>query len=342
MQRIHHLKEDDGMIYIDNPKDIFYLLGKKVSRGTILVFPEEAFFFVDSRYIDACKEVAGVTVMLDEKDSLDRFLKEKSPSKVKIDGKTCTFNQARRLEQILPGATFESHTTMEKMRAVKDPHEIEKMKISSKLNSEACRFAISKLREGATEKEIAWEYEKFAREKGGEELSFDTIVAFGENSAYPHYHTGDTKLKAGQAVLIDCGITVDSYTSDMTRSLFFKPEAAPADYDLWQSHFEIVKKSYDEAVAKAAKGVMFSELDEKVQKIAKETGTDAHIRHTLGHSLGLDVHEWPRITYKLPNVEIKEDMIFTIEPGLYFEGKWGIRYENTLWLSKDGIVTLSD
>jgi len=341
MQRVHNLKLDEGMIYVDHPTDIFYLLGKKVSAGILLIFPEETLFFVDSRYIDACKKMEGISVHLNDGKSPFDTIQERSPLKILVDGTTCKFDQFSKLKELVPEASIESHTHFQEMRAIKDADEIVKMKKACALNHEACEHAISCLKEGVTEKEIAWEYEKYCKEKGGETLSFDTIVAFGENSAYPHYHTGDTKLKKGMAVLIDCGITIDSYTSDMTRSIFFEKESNIEDYTLWKEHFDIVKESYDRAVAKIKPGEMFSKLDDEVQNLAKEKSVKSHIRHTLGHSLGLDVHEWPRITYKLTDIPIKTNMVFTIEPGLYFPGKWGIRYENTLWLSEDGVTILT-
>ena len=341
MQRIYNLTTDKGMIYIDNPKDIFYLIGQKVSRGFILVFPDETLFFVDARYIDACRNINGVRVCLDDQGSMDEFIKQKNPEHVFVEPQTCSFGQYTRLKNLLPGAQFSSFTALEKMRVIKDESEIEKMKVSAALNVEANKYALSILEPGITEKQVAWEYEKFCKDRGAQELSFDTIVAFGKNSAFPHYHTGDTKLEKGMAVLIDSGITVDSYTSDMTRSIFYDKDAKPEEYALWKSHFNIVKESYDRAVAKIKAGETFDTLDIQVQDLAKEKGVEGNLRHTLGHSLGLDVHEWPRVTHKLPNIKIEKNMIFTIEPGLYFEDYWGIRYENTLWLSNNGVVNLS-
>ncbi|MCH9621213.1 MAG: Aminopeptidase [Chlamydiia bacterium] len=341
MQRIHNLKIDEGMMFIDHPTDIYYLLGEKVSKGVILVFPDETLFFVDSRYIDACKSVKGATVLLNEGTSVEDMIKSKNPSKILVDGKTCKFDQYNYLKRILPEAKISGHTRFQEMRVIKDKDEIQKMKVAGALNYAGYEHAMSCLREGISEKEVAWEYEKFCKERGGEALSFETIVAFGVNSSYPHYHTGETKLKKGMAVLMDCGITVDSYTSDMTRDHFFEKEANLDDYKLWKTHFDLVKESYNRAVAKIKPGEMFSNLDTEVQDYAKKMGVDKNVKHMLGHNLGLDIHEWPRVSVKFPNIEIKENMVFTIEPGLYFEGKWGIRYENTLWLSGQGVQILS-
>lgn len=341
MQRVHKLKITDGMLFIDNVVDIFYLLGQKVSLGTLLVFPDKAVFFIDSRYIDICKGIDGVEIQLAEAAVVENYIKKAAPSKIYIDEQNLSFLKYKMLQKAAPSAEFTPSAIMNETRAIKDPDEIKKMKVAGSLNHAAFEHAKSLLKVGVTEKEIAWEYEKYGRERGAEGLSFGTIVAFGKGSAYPHYATGDVKLKKGMAVLFDCGVTVDNYTSDMTRSFFFESGANPSDYKLWKTHFDLVKESYDRAFMKAKPGEMFSVLDEQVQAYAKEQKVMDHVKHSLGHGLGLDVHEWPRVSYAQKNIQVKENMIFTIEPGLYFEGKWGIRHENTILMTKNGPEVLS-
>lgn len=341
MHRIQKLNITEGMFYTDHPTDIYYLIGKKVSAGTLLIFPNLAVFFVDSRYIDTCKSIEGLEVRLAEKGTVEAFLSKRDPHTVLMDGKTVTMDKYKHLKEVLPKTKFISSDIMDKTRAIKDENEVRKMTISGALNFAAHKHALSKLKVGVTEKEIAWEYEKYCKEKGGEALSFDTIVAFGENSAYPHYRSGYKKLEAGMPVLLDCGVTVDSYTSDMTRCVFFKPESNPEDYKLWQHHYDLVKESYDRAFVMAHIGENFSTLDELVQEYAIEQNVAANVKHSLGHGLGLDVHEWPRISHLVKDIPIEKNMIFTIEPGLYFEGKWGIRFENTIVAAHSGPMVLS-
>jgi len=341
MLRIQKLEQAEGMFFIDNVTDIYYLTGKKVSEGVLLIFPEKAVFFVDSRYIDSCKAMKGLEVCLKEKTTLDDYIKRESPSSIYVDGKHLCFDRYQYLQGLLPEALITSSSKIEEVRSIKDPLEIQKMRVSGHLNYDGYEHAVSILKEGITEKEVAWEYEKFCRNRGGERLSFDPIIGFGANSAFPHHRSGDTKLKKGMAVLIDCGITVDMYTSDMTRTLFFDQNANVKDYREWKHHYDLVKESYDRALSKAKVGVQFSILDDQVQAYAKEQGVSAHVKHSLGHSLGLDVHEWPRVSYMVKNIPIRENMFFTIEPGLYFEGKWGIRYEDTILMTTSGPEIIS-
>jgi Xaa-Pro aminopeptidase len=341
MQRIHKLKVKDGMRFINNPIDIYYFTGKKVSKGTVLVFPTKAVFFVDARYIDACKDMEGVEVYLEENGSLDAYLKEKSPKKIYIDGKTLTYGEYKHFKELLPEALVEESNIIEKIRSIKDTYEIMKMKRSGALNYRGYEYVLSILKEGITEKEVAWEYEKYCRENGAELLSFDPIIAFGENSAYPHYRSGDKKLEKAMAVLIDCGATLEGYASDMTRVLFFEKENNMEKYRSWKKDFDLVKTSYDIAFETAKIGVEFALLDEKVRYFAKENGVEKYLRHSLGHGLGLEVHEFPRLSHSQKNIFIEENIFFTIEPGLYFPGKWGIRYENTILMTKDGPIVIS-
>ncbi len=341
MLRIQKLELAKGMFFIENVTDIYYLTGKKVSEGVLLIFPKKAVFFVDSRYIDSCRTMKGLEVCLKEKTTLDDYIKQVEPSIIYVDGKHLCFDRFQFLQTLLPHTKIVSSSKMDEVRCIKDPSEIQKMKVSGNLNYAGYEHAVSILKEGITEKEVAWEYEKFCRERGGERLSFDPIIGFGENCAFPHHRSGDTKLKKGMAVLIDCGITVDMYTSDMTRTLFFDQASNPKDYKVWKHHYDLVKESYDRAFAKAKIGVEFSVLDDQVQSYAKEQGMSLHVKHSLGHSLGLDVHEWPRVSYLVKNIPIRENMFFTIEPGLYFEGKWGIRYEDTILMTSCGPEVIS-
>ena len=123
--------------------------------------------------------------------------------------------------------------------------------------------------------------------------------------------------------------------------VFFEKEKNPSKYKEWKRDFDLVKSSYDKAFDKVKIGEEFALLDEEVVAFAKENGVEKYLRHSLGHGLGLEVHEFPRLSCLQKNIPIDENIVFTIEPGLYFPGKWGIRYENTILITKDGPIVLS-
>ena len=341
MQRIHNLNITSGFQYIDNPIDIFYLIGKKVSLGTLLVFPEKKMFFVDSRYIDSCKQLQGIEVHVNDDGELDDFLRSVPPQEVFIDGATLCFNRFKTLEKLMPLAKFTPSSKIEQIRAIKDQSEIEIMKIAGALNYKGYEHVVSILKVGISEKEAAWEYEKFCKENGGDSLSFEPIIAFGKNSAYPHHRSGGKALEKGMNVLIDCGVTVNDYTSDMTRTLFFEKSANQEGYTKWKHLHDTVQQSYNLAVQKALPGAYFHTLDEEVRKYAHLQNVSQYLRHSTGHSLGQQVHEWPRISFRNKDIVIKQGMVFTIEPGLYIDGFFGIRFENTLLMTASGLTVIS-
>jgi Xaa-Pro aminopeptidase len=341
MQRTDNLNITSGFQYIDNPIDIFYLIGKKVSLGALLVFPEKVLLFVDSRYIDACKTIEGVKVHLNDDGELDRFLESLPPQEVFIDGATLCFNRYKTLQKRMPLAKFTPSSKIEQIRAIKDQSEIEIMKIAGALNYKGYEHVVSILKVGISEEEAAWEYEKFCKENGGDCLSFEPIIAFGKNSAYPHHRSGSTTLENGMNVLIDCGITVNNYTSDMTRTLFFGKETNQEGYIKWKHLHDIVQQSYNLAAQKALPGGYFHTLDEEVRRYAHQQNVSQYLRHSTGHSLGQQVHEWPRISFRNKDIVIKQGMVFTIEPGLYIDGSFGVRFENTLLMTESGLIVIS-
>jgi Xaa-Pro aminopeptidase len=183
---------------------------------------------------------------------------------------------------------------------------------------------------GMTEKEAALLFETYCLNNGADKLAFEPIICFGKNSALPHHHRDDTKWKKGDLVLMDLGVMVDGYCSDMTRVNFFNCEDK-----LLQEFNILVKEAYDAAVALCKGGVHLNDVDRAARKIFEKHGVDKYFLHRLGHGVGLEIHEYPRIG-KDENVILQPNMLITIEPGLYKENIGGIRYENTLIITKDG------
>jgi Xaa-Pro aminopeptidase len=189
------------------------------------------------------------------------------------------------------------------------------------------------LKKGITEKEVARRFEIFCLEKGAEGLSFTPIIAFGKNGAMPHYRSQDVVLKEGDAVLIDIGVVLDNYHSDMTRVLFYKKK------NRYLSHlYEIVKKAQKNALKLCRPGVKLKELDLAARKVMREEKVEDLFLHSLGHGIGLQTHEFPRIKYNGDDrdVVLQSGMVFTVEPGLYVPGKGGVRYEDTIVITPSG------
>ncbi|MBI4064856.1 aminopeptidase P family protein [Candidatus Gottesmanbacteria bacterium] len=241
---------------------------------------------------------------------------------------------------------------VEKLRMIKRDDEIDNIRQASKLTDLCFDYIIKKLKPDVTEWQIVWEIEAFIRTRGAE-LAFSPIAAFGKNSSQPHYDPkrsdllrlkGPT-LQKQDVILLDFGARVNGYCSDMTRVVFVgKPK------DEWVKAYEVVLTAQQCALkylhlkgikAHLPGGVWASgaQLDRIARKIIERGGWPAY-PHSLGHGVGLDIHEAPRLTIKKDH-KLKPYMVITVEPGIYIEGQYGIRIEDLVLLKRDGIEILS-
>lgn len=325
---------------IDSPLDLLYYTDLKLSAGYLIVSRQSASLFVDGRYIQMAKEKAPMQTFLEAPGSLERFLKEENVKKMVFDSSRVSYDQFIRLKkrgkpigiQLVPDALF-----FQALRAVKDVEEIEKMRRSAQLAYKGFVFIRGILKVGITEQEVARKFEVFCLSQGAEKLSFEPIIAFGANSAMPHYRPQQVPLKSGDIVLIDIGVVVDQYHSDMTRVLFFQKQ------DVFFKHiYEVVLRAQKAALAKCSPGVAVEQLDFAARKIMHTAKLEPHFLHSLGHGIGLETHEYPRLKSqgKDARVHLEPGMVVTVEPGLYFQGRGGIRYEDTVIVTESGYENL--
>ena len=226
---------------------------------------------------------------------------------------------------------------VKQLRAVKEPKEIEALKKAAQLTLRGCEKVMENLREGVSEEELALEFELFCRKHGASGLSFEPIIAFGENGAYPHYRAGKSRLKKGQTVLIDVGAVVEQYHGDLTRIFHF---GSP---DPRIVHFAtLVKEAQAQAIAHIKPGVKVGTLDQIVQDLFDKANVKPLYMHSLGHGIGLETHEFPRIRWngEDKDVALQTGMVFTIEPGLYQPGVGGVRMEDMVVVTETGCELL--
>lgn len=301
---------------IDDPIDLFYLTGLHMSKGQLLVKKHSARLSVDSRYSEIAQKLIHVTV---------------APIKWKgeivgIDENKMTHASFRALKK--SGAKPRPmQNPCEALRAQKDQGEIKAVQKSAAVVLKAATYLKGLLKVGITEKEVARLFIQYAQTYA-EGPSFAPIVAFGKNGSMPHYTPGDVKLKNHQMVLLDLGVMFDGYASDITRTFPFG-EAPKKMADI----HALVKKAKDLAISLVKPGVTFKELDQEVRKVFGPL--EKYFVHNLGHGIGLEVHENPRAE------PFKENMIITIEPGLYLSGIGGVRLEEMVLVTKEGGVVLT-
>ncbi len=324
------LERSVDALVIENPVDLLYLTGVSLSKGLLVLKKEEACLFVDGRYLEAAKQSAPCRVEPSEGDGWVLFL----AGKVGFDSGFVSYDGYQRLLKKAPQVEWiPISSPLKEMRICKNPKEIEALRRAAALTLAGYQHVHSLLKEGVSEEELAFAFEFFCRKKGATGLSFEPIIAFGENSACPHHRAGPTRLQKNQLVLIDVGAIVDGYRGDMTRVDFFGA-VDPALSRL----FTIVKTAQEMAIAAVRPGVKAGDLDRLVRDYFRREGVEELFTHSLGHGIGLETHESPRLKYKGEDGDIvlRPSMVFTIEPGLYQPGLGGVRYEDMILVTETG------
>lgn len=223
-----------------------------------------------------------------------------------------------------------------KLRETKDAAELKLMREANRIAYQAYEYVKPRVKTGMTESEVAAELERFMRAKGASGPSFLTIVGFGENSANPHHETGDRKLKANDAVLMDFGCIYKGYCSDITRS-WWHGKNEPAEYKkIWN----IVEKARKAGVKAVKPGVANKDVDAAARKVITDAGYGEYFTHRTGHGVGIEIHEQPYNSQTADTV-LAEGNVVTVEPGIYLPGKYGVRLEDTMAAAKTGAKILT-
>ena len=220
-------------------------------------------------------------------------------------------------------------------RMCKDAEEIALMRESSRMNDEAVRRTIASIHEGMTELELQDTYIKNAKEIAGTGPSFSPITCFGPNCAEPHHDNDETRLKAGDSVIIDVGLLHHRYCSDITRTVFFKSAT-----DEQKKVYEICKAANEAGRAAVRPGLPMCEFDRAARKVIEDAGYGKYFIHRTGHGIGMEVHEHPDNS-ATSKIIARPGMCFSVEPGIYLPGSFGVRVEDLVCVTEDGCETLN-
>ncbi len=222
------------------------------------------------------------------------------------------------------------------LRTTKDAQELKHLRAANRLAYLTYEYIQPRIKTGMTEGEVAAEMEYFMRKNGAKCTSFFTIVAFGENTADPHYETGTRKLKKEDAVLLDFGCVVNGYCSDMTRS-WWHGSKAPAEYTkIWK----IVDNARKQGIKAARIGTACQAVDGTCRQLIAAQGYGEFFTHGTGHGVGIEIHENP-YNNQTSSYVLKEGNIVTVEPGIYLPGKFGVRLEDTVAITQNGAKILT-
>lgn len=229
-------------------------------------------------------------------------------------------------------------STIENIRMIKEEFEIEKIKKACEISNKIISDVQRQLRVGITEMEVKKMVDSMLESYGADELAFPTIVAFGSHSALPHHQPSNQKLENNMPVLIDMGVKVAQYCSDITRSFWFGDKPSDKFLEIEQ----IVKSAYKSAFEKIdGTPIKARDIDQAARGFISGKGYGQNFTHTTGHSLGLSIHEQPSVSWS-NTTEIIPNIIITIEPGIYILGEFGYRYENTVLITESGAEELTN
>lgn len=221
------------------------------------------------------------------------------------------------------------------MRVVKDDQEISIMKEAAELADFGVQVGVEALNEGVTEMEVLAKIEYELKKKGVAEMSFSTMVLFGEKSGQPHGNPGDRRLEAGDFVLFDLGVVWKGYTSDITRTFAYRSAS-----DEQKEIYEKVREALEASLAISKPGTRIGDLDQTARDIITDAGYGDKFPHRIGHGLGINVHEFPSMSHLNDGV-LKKGMTYTLEPGIYDPEVGGVRLEDDVLVTEDGYVTLT-
>jgi Xaa-Pro aminopeptidase len=330
-------------LLIEEATNLYYLTGQPLSSGNLVIDEQGAHLIVDNRYFESCQKNAPCPVIQSEKTSLWDLLKSKELDFIRslgFDAENTSFKRYEELQKKL-GSSIKLtplDNPIKLQRMIKDQEEIAVLREAAALGSQGFDFICSILREGIRENEIALELEIFWKRRGSKSLAFDPIIAFGSNSSMPHYRAGQTILKKGMPVLIDIGVNYQHYHSDMTRVVYFG-EPDPQIRTI----YGIVEKAQKAALHLCIPGTSLGKLDETARNTIKSEGFGDFFNHSLGHGVGLEIHEAPTVRNKSPCKDrlLEPGMVITIEPGIYLPGVGGIRIEDTILINETGHENLT-
>ncbi len=317
----------------------FYLTGFSSSFGVVITDIEGTVFYTDKRYLEAA-EYALAGSGIDVKEYPRGVKLVQLLDKYQTVGMPMDRLSASEYLTLTTGGLniVDSTPAFKAAMAIKSAEEIENIKLACKATDLAFNELLPQIKEGMSENEVAALLEYLMRKHGASGTSFDTICAFGANGSVPHHATGDTKLNFGDAVLIDFGCKINGYCSDCTRTFLFGDDG---NHEEFKKLYQKVLNAHMLVKQHFTCGMKGSEGDAIARDYLAMYDLAKFFTHSLGHSLGINIHESPNLSPSDENV-FENGMVFSDEPGIYIAGELGIRIEDTVTLKEGKVISLTD
>jgi Xaa-Pro aminopeptidase len=328
IDRLRELLEEP--LLVTNLVNVLYLTGLDSSNAALLVEPERARLFTDFRYIETAQELDGVEAV-QTKRSLMAWLADELSGRVGFEANVLPWSFAEQLREggveLVPRKGL-----VERLRAVKDEGELEAFRRACAITDRMFERLTNEVRfVGRRERDVAWEIQRIYHEEGAEEAAFEAIVGSGPNGSLPHARAGDRVIEAGELVVVDTGCRVDGYVSDYTRTL----ATGELDAEMGEA-YDVVLAAQQAGLDSIRAGAEGIDVDAAARDVIEGTDFNGTFGHGLGHGLGLDVHEAPRLSTESPDT-LAVGNVVTVEPGVYLAGRFGVRIEDDVVVTETGI-----
>jgi Xaa-Pro aminopeptidase len=339
-QRVERLRAAlDGLgaesFLVSHPINVRYLTGFESSNAFVLVKHKQVVLLTDGRYIGAARAVEGVEAMLVDRDfapGVASALPGLADGSVAFEADHLTVARHASLAasglELVPA----SGVVLE-LRAVKEDAELDEIRRAARIADSVYERLAQERLVGRTEQDVAWWFEQSLREEGADGIAFDITVASGPNAALPHHHTGERTIGAGETVVVDAGARVDGYCSDCTRTF----ATGPLPEDLRRAD-AACRAAQEAALSGVRAGADARGLDEIAREEIEGAGFD--VLHGLGHGVGLEVHELP-VMRPTADGDLEPANVVTVEPGVYLEGRGGVRIEDLVIVTENGAEVLT-
>ena len=328
-----------------------YMTNIKTSSGYVIITPQNGYFFTDFRYIEFAKKSLGdyYAVELYPKENYNELLKKENIKNILVEENYISLKTKKRFDELFCDfALAESDGLIEDMRKTKDSSEIENIRQAQNITDKTFGHILKLISQNIntiTEADIAVEIEYFMKKNGAEAVAFDTISVSGKKSSYPHGEPENIKLSKG-FLTMDFGAKYRGYCSDMTRTICIgKPSAKMLEV------YQTVKSAQAVALNMIKAGIKAIEIDRAAREIIKKAGYEKNFGHGLGHSLGLEIHEAPgfpksneeekKDKEEKEEIVLSENLVITVEPGIYIEDEFGVRIEDFVVVTKEGCENLT-
>ena len=320
-------------LLVTNPVNVVYLVGFESSNCALLVERDRVRLFTDFRYLQAARAVEQAETVQTKRNVIGE-LAETLTGRVGFEANALSYANSEVLKKgtLEPVATYGE---VEQLRAVKDEGELEALRRACAITDRVFERLTEVPFIGRTEREVAWDLLQLFHDEGGNGLAFESIVGSGPTGSRPHARAGERKIGAGELVVIDAGTTIDGYASDYTRTFATGPLDGEA-----KEVYETVLLAQQAALDGLRAGLSGVDADALARRVIDDSPFVGAMGHGLGHGLGLDVHENPRLSTESNDV-LEPGNVVTVEPGIYLDGKFGVRIEDDVVITKDGIENLT-